>query len=161
MRSVPAIARHRYDAAGERVFLVVRPSGATLAESYELTPREARRLAWGLLADLSPDEIDLDLERAAEAVAAAAPTAGRCICGRARSAPQGKAGQILRALATSNLTARQAADLIARDTSTASAFIVHLVSKGYAEKVAGGLGGAPTVYAISPAGRVALGAAAV
>lgn len=156
MRPVPARIGHRYNPRSETVVLRVHPSGATIADEYELLPREARRLAWALLADLVPDDIDEELERSMEAIERVETAAARCTCGRRRAAPRGKSGVILRALSSKPLTARQAGEIIDRDTSTASAFLVRLVADGLAERIGGGGFGEPSLYAISPAGTAVL-----
>lgn len=158
MRAIPAIVRHQFDAKSERVTLQVRPKVAGLSEAYELTISEARRLAWGILADVSPDEIDLDDEQAKADAAAERAFAGDCDCGRSRTRrPTGKAGVILEALAFGPMTAHEAGELIERSTSIASSFIVQLVRLDLVDRESGGLFGEPTVYAITARGRVALG----
>ncbi|MFN3523924.1 MAG: hypothetical protein ACK4YQ_16885 [Phenylobacterium sp.] len=159
MTGVAAIVRHRFDPRSPTVTLRVQPEGASIYEDYRLTHAEARRLAWALLADLCPDDLDDDLERAAELLAATgSPSAAGlvCSCAKAPRAPTGFAATILRALGTRNITAREAGELIDRSTSIASNFILTLVNRGLAVKVSGGLFGEPSVYAITPAGRSAL-----
>jgi len=55
------------------------------------------------------------------------------------------------------LTARRAGELTDCDTSTASAFLIHLVRKQLAERISGGMFGEPTVYGLTAQGRAAVG----
>lgn len=157
--TIAARAGHRFDPRRGTVTLRVHPIGASIFEDYELTTTEAKRLAWGLLADLEPDEIDQAATPEGQAIVelrdvllGLAERPG-CRCGGRPRIPKGKAGQILAALAKGDLTARRAGEIIDRDTSIASSFIIQLVRDGYAVAVSGGMFGQPTVYAITPAGR--------
>jgi hypothetical protein len=153
---------HRVDERRGVVRLRIRAEGATIADDFEMSIGAAKRLAWAMLADLCPDELDEDLEAACDMVAAALPPTqlggrGRCQCGaRLSRPPQGKAGTTLTELLDRRLTAAEAARLIERSTSIASSFLVQLVRDGFAERVGGGLFGEPTIYAATPFVRLSV-----
>jgi hypothetical protein len=162
MDAIPARVGHKLNTLRERVVLRIHPAGARQPDDFELTYSEARRLAWALLADLAPDDIDEELEQALAALNERDLPRGTCTCGRsAKRAPTGKAYAILRGLSRGRLTARAAGELIGRDTSTASSFLVRLVADGFAERRSGGMFGEPSVYGITPAGAAALAAESV
>jgi hypothetical protein len=54
-----ATARHAYDSRRDLVTLKLRLAGYVGEVAVPLEAREARRLAWGILADVDPDEVGL------------------------------------------------------------------------------------------------------
>lgn len=160
MTGLPALVRHRYDAAKEVVTLRVRAHRSGFSEDYELSPAEAKRLAWGLLSDLDPEEAEAaGIPEPLAPMPGSAVGARRCTCGRAQArAPSGFAGRLLKELVHRRLTAREAGSLIDRDVSTASSFLCGLVRVGLAERVSGGLFNEPSVYDATVAGREAVAA---
>ncbi|MFD3263352.1 hypothetical protein [Phenylobacterium ferrooxidans] len=137
----------------DTVILRVHPRDGRYPDYFEIGAREARRLAWALLADLSPDEIEGDVEAAMETVEHVFG-AMCCTCNAPKlRPPAGLAGVILERMLHGPITAAEAAGLIFRSTSIASSLIVSLVAKGLAERVSGGLFSEPTVYATTKLGR--------
>ncbi|CAN5612014.1 hypothetical protein BH10PSE5_BH10PSE5_01470 [soil metagenome] len=144
---------HRHVPLRDTVVLRVHPKDGRYPEDFEIGAREARRLAWAILADLSPDDIEGDVEAAMETIEHVFG-ALCCTCNAPRlRPPAGMAGVILERMLKGPITAADAAGLIFRSTSIASSFIVSLVAKGLVERVSGGLFGEPTVYAATKLGQ--------
>lgn len=153
MTAQRATLRLRFDARAPYVVLRATPRGSDIYEDYRLTHGEARRLAWSILADLAPDELEMDVERAMELLTACgADPAPLVAAARGQPISPTMTSTLLHGLSRGALTTAQAAELIERDSATAASLLRQLAVRGRAKRIDGGAAGEKALYAITAAG---------